>query len=231
VKIFALGRRLIAAISGLISKRHLSFDTLSHDEKHVWKIVRLFIPQRQRWFFEGCRSVPGQLWYADRKALYEVVRRERPHTAFEVGTWRGGGSTLFISQGLYENRVGCLHTIDINSELVESAHQSYRRHLPELLDYVQFHAGSSTSVYPAILNHTGVVNLLFLDGKEDAMQTYQEFLMFEPFLTSNSVMVAHDWETDKAITVRRHLEADNNWEILRVVSPPLSVGLAIAKRR
>jgi predicted O-methyltransferase YrrM len=215
----------------LVNKKHLSYENLSPSEARAWKIARVLVPRQRRWFFEGCREVPGQLWYTDRKALYAAVRAARPNTAFEVGTWRGGGSTLFIAQALSDNSRGLLHTIEIDPELVESARSGYDRYLPHLTEYVTFHEGSSTGIYPSLLQHTKTVDFLFLDGKEDANETYREFLMFEPFLRSGSVVAAHDWGTDKAARVRQHVENSSEWEVESVLAPPRSVGLAIVKRR
>ncbi len=223
--------QLPSAAWSLHYKLHMSFFTLSSDEIRVWQLLRHFIPVKRRWLFEGCVGIPGQLWRAERKILYEVVRSSRPRVAFEVGTWKGGGSTLFIAQALYANGVGELHTVDIDSQMVQEAKEGYSRYLPHLLSRVHFHCGSSTGVYPPLLRDVGKVDFLFLDGQEDREQTYSEFLLFEPFLLAGSILIAHDWCSEKMAKLRPYIESSERWEILHVITPPESQGLVVARQR
>src|SRR5947207_2106454 len=94
------------ALALLLRKLHTSYSTLSANEVAVWRVLRCFVPSRRRWLFEGHAAIPGQLWSADRELLYQTVRWAKPLRSFEVGTWRGGGSTLFIAQALYANGMG-----------------------------------------------------------------------------------------------------------------------------
>src|SRR5574341_2423002 len=123
-----------------------SYHALDPRSQRLWRAVRLLVPHRNRFLFEGCRLLPGQLWYADRALLFDSVRRYRPRFVFEVGTWKGGGSTLFIAQALFENGTGILHTIDVDPQLHAEATEGYRRHVPHLLPHVRFHLGASTEV-------------------------------------------------------------------------------------
>ena len=70
-----------------------SLNAASSHEQRLWKLIRPLVPKRLGWFYEGCPEVPGQMWYAERKALYETIRRYQPSVVCESGTWRGGGST------------------------------------------------------------------------------------------------------------------------------------------
>jgi predicted O-methyltransferase YrrM len=222
--------QLVRGLAGLYRKRRLSYWTLSPPQMKAWQVVRRLVSKDRRWFFEGSLAIPGQLWVAERRALYEIMKARKPQVAFEVGTWRGGGSTLFISQALFENGVGVLYTIDIDQSMVEIAKELYSRHYPHLVPHVKFLSGSSIDVYPAILRDLKHADFLFLDGKEDAQQTYEEFLLFDPFLVPGSCIAAHDWFSEKAALVRQHLEQSPDWVVTSVLGPPASLGLAFADR-
>ncbi|MGE5360333.1 MAG: class I SAM-dependent methyltransferase, partial [Bacteroidales bacterium] len=161
--------------------------------KKAWPFVRLFVPRRARWFYEGHPAVDGQLWYAERRLLYETARQARPACAFEVGTWKGGGSTLFIAQALHDNGEGVLHTIEFEAALAADAHRHYRAHLPHLLPYVRFHVGDYREHYRAVLEEASRVDLLLLDGAEDAAQTLAQYAFFLPYLQPASILLVHDW--------------------------------------
>lgn len=219
-----------AAVS-LSRKVHTCYANLSSNEVQVWRFLRHMYPRKRRWFFEGCIEIPGQLWLADREALYETVRSTRPEVVFEVGTWRGGGSTFFISQALYENGAGILHTTDIDCGMVQQAERAYARHLPHLTNHVHFHCGASADVYPDVLSTVPRIDLLFLDGQEDGDQTYSEFQLFEPYLSDGSLLLAHDWFSEKMVRLKPHIENSHDWEIIQVFKPSKSVGFVVARHR
>ncbi len=170
------------------------------------------------------------MWYADRKALYETIRRYKPRIVCESGTWLGGGSTYFIAQALYDNGGGVLHTTEVMPEFHAKAAQGYAQHLSRLLPFVQFHSGASAQVYSALLPQIAPIDALLLDGAEDAEMTANEFQMFEPFLSQRAVVMAHDWNTEKMLLLRPILEDASDWTLRRMITPPHSVGFAVFER-
>ncbi len=208
-----------------------SYHALSEPLQKRWRMVRPFVPRRVRFLYEGCLAVPGQLWYADRKLLYGAILEHKPRTVFEVGTWYGGGSTYFISQALYENGSGVLHTIEENAEAHERAKDNYARHLPHLLGHVRFHLGKSTEVYPALLHEQGVVDAVFLDGGQDAQQTVREFEMFAAHMQPAALLLAHDWDNEKMELLRPKLEASPTWTLQARATAPESVGFVVWQKK
>jgi len=208
-----------------------STDVLSPKRLAVWNLVRHFVPRQPRWYYEGNPALRGQLWYAERKLLYHVIRKHRPAVCFEIGTWRGGGSTLFIAQGLHDNGSGQLHTIETNLEFFEESRANYERLLPHLLPHVIFHRGDYRAVYSGILQEVGAVDFLFLDGAEDAQETLQQYQFFQPFLRPGSLLMAHDWFTTKCALLRNEIERSAHWDIVSVLVPPRSIGMMLAVRR
>ncbi|MEM1995637.1 MAG: class I SAM-dependent methyltransferase [Thermoplasmatales archaeon] len=197
----------------------------------VWRLIRPFIPPKMRWFFEGHPKVKGQLWVADRKLLYYTVRTYKPQYCFEIGTWRGGGSTLFISQALYENGTGKLYTVEIDENYFNEARENYQIYLPHLVPYVEFYLGDYREIYPRILNSVRNVDLLFLDGPEDASETMEQFNFFLPYMRKGSLLIAHDWFTEKCRLLKPFIEESVDWEIKKVLVPPRSLGCALAIKK
>jgi len=204
-----------------------SLNAASSREQLVWNLIRPFVPKRLGWFYEGCPEVPGQMWYAERKVLYETIRRYKPQVVCESGTWQGGGSTYFITKALSENGSGILHTTEAYPEFFEAAIRSYKTHLSPLRPFVDFHFGESASVYPPLLQVLGKVDAVLLDGAEDGSQTFEEFQVFEPYLGQNSLLMLHDWNTEKMVFLRPYLESSPRWVLLHIVPPPQSVGFAV----
>jgi predicted O-methyltransferase YrrM len=208
-----------------------SSDNLTPRRRRLWEILRYAVPPRVRWFYEGHPALRGQLWYAERKLLYQTIRKYRPAVCFEIGTWKGGGSTLFISQALHDNGRGHLHTIEIDRDLCDEAHLKYEQYLPHLGPFVTFHVGDYREIYKEILEKIGGVDFLVLDGPEDAGETLRQYNFFLPYMKPGTVLMAHDWFTEKARLLKSQLTNENSWSVLKVLSPPASVGLALAIRQ
>jgi len=173
----------------------------------------------------------GQLWNADRTCLYETVLETKPKQVFEVGTWLGGGSTFFLAKGLQKNGFGQLHTSETDAAAHGQAVKNYQREFPELLPFVKFYLGSSLQVFPPVLTSKSV-DILFLDGADNAEETVAEFMMFEPFFHPGSIFMAHDWldraDAQKMRLLRPILENSKDWKIVKVIGPPESVGFVKA---
>ncbi|MCW5896056.1 MAG: class I SAM-dependent methyltransferase [Bacteroidetes bacterium] len=208
-----------------------SSDNLTPRRKQIWDIVRVLVPRKMRWFFEGHPKMRGQLWYAERKLLYETIRTHRPKLCFEIGTWRGGGSTLFVSQALFENGSGMVHTVEIDKGFYDEAVSNYRTHLPHLIPHVSFHLGDFREIYKPILEEMKSLDFLILDGAEDPRQTLDQYTFFLPYIKSGTVLMVHDWFTEKTTLLKPVLENAEEWEITNVLEPPVSVGLAILTKK
>ena len=208
-----------------------SADNLSSKGRLVWSIIRPLVPLKPRWFFEGHPRMRGQLWYADRKLLYDTIRKHKPGVCFEIGTWKGGGSTLFIAQALCENGRGKLHTVEVLRDFYDEARGNYAMYVPHLIPHVEFHLGDYRKIYGNVLQAAGGANFVLFDGAEDAQQTLEQYRFFQPFLKSDTVVMVHDWFTEKAALVRPEIEDRSRWNVLRVLTPPRSVGFAVAVKR
>lgn len=212
-------------------RRLKSSDAFGPKKRLAWRAIRHLLPARTRWFIEGDPHLRGQLWFSERKMLHEAVRRQRPEHCFEIGTWHGGGSTLFIAQALYENKSGVLHTIEIDPLLQLSAKSSYAQHLPRLLPFVEFHLGDYRREFVSPLEKATRVDFLFLDGAEDGEQTLAQYEFFSPWLKPGSLLLVHDWLSEKTRLLRPEIERSGKWSQQRVLQPPASLGMALLERR
>lgn len=213
----------------LSAMRLTSTSAFGRWQKTAWPVARLFVSARTRWFVEGHPKLDGQLWLADRKLLYETVRARAPMNCFEIGTWKGGGSTLFIAQALHDNRRGVLHTIEVDRAMAANARRAYETYLPHLLPHVDFHVGDYNEEYSRY--SPDGADFVFLDGAEDGRETLAQYEFFLPHLRTGSVLVVHDWLTDKARLVKDLLERSPEWRIETLLLPPRSVGCALAVRQ
>jgi predicted O-methyltransferase YrrM len=205
-----------------------NFHELRRPGAAAWTVGRLLLPRVYRELYEGHRFIPGQMWFEDRRVLFNAIRRLRPRRCFEIGTWLGGGSTLVVARALARNGAGRLHTVEVQDDVHANAKALYAEHLPELGPFVEFHVGDYRDVFPPLVEEG--VDFFVLDGAEDGAQTLAQFEFFDAHSHAGTALFAHDWETEKAAQVRPLLESSDMWQIDEVVGPPKSVGLAIAHR-
>ena len=208
-----------------------STGSLGNGAKRRWKIIRLFMPSKFRWFFEGHPQLEGQLWFKERKLIFDTIRKYKPSHCFEIGTWKGGGSSLFITQALYENKQGKLYTIEINKDFYEEARQNYQVYLEHLLSYIEFYLGDYNKIFSEVLCTIEKIDFLFLDGPEHAQQTLNQYEFFLPYIKKGSLLMVHDWFADKSRLVKPLIQNIDDWEINAVLKPPQSPGFAFAIRK
>lgn len=197
----------------------------------LWRLIRYLMPRGFRFFYEGRPPLRGQLWFHERRWLFEAVRRYHPKNCFEVGTWEGGGSTLVVAQALLTTGGGMLHTVELNAERHKTTTMLYKLVAPECLPFVRLLCGDYTQVLSSVLAETGRVDLLILDGAEDAEENLAQYRYFEPYLHLGAMVFQHDWLTEKARLVRPLLEDTLSWDLEWVLLPPFSRGFALAIKK
>ena len=209
-----------------------NYHELGDLEKLYYRLViRPTLSAEHRFFFEGAREIIGQLYLAERQALYNTIVQFKPRRCFEVGTFTGGGSTFFIASAFKAIGAGKLFTLESNPFLFSLATAAYRAYLPDLLSHVDFIHGADVAQFSSHIPPAEGVDAVFLDGAENARQTLDQYRFFQPHLRPGAILMAHDWHTDKMAEVRPVLAADPGWETLLAIDPPYSVGMVVMQRR
>lgn len=184
-----------------------------------------FTPE-ERFFFEGCQGNPGQMFLAERRILFETILRHQPRHCFEIGTYTGGGSTFFLAHAFAKLGTGKVITMESDASLHEGCVAFYRERQPELFPFAEFVRGDRVE---ALLPYIGDrLDCFFLDGAEDASQTVDQYRFFEQFCDQGTVMMAHDWHTEKMKGLRAMLPgAALDWRVELCLDPPESVGFVV----
>ena len=181
----------------------------------------------------------GQMNPEERKAIFDLIIKEKPETVFEVGTCRGGGSTYFISCALENNDYGTLFTCENFKEFYDYAIALYNKdeEFQTLAKRIKFHFGNSLAIYPAILRQISedrkkaslnplFIDFCILDGGSDSMQMVYDFAMFRPYMPVGSYLICHDWDDGKTDYIRPILRNEHDWDMVELVK-----GLAIYRRK
>ncbi|MBP2307311.1 hypothetical protein GBZ48_19125 [Azospirillum melinis] len=187
--------------------------------------------ERQQFFFEGCRDLPGQMYMADRRALFEAILKRRPRQCFEIGTYLGGGSTYFLASAFRQLGAGQVVTLEAEQNNYALAAGYYARYLPELNPHVKFLLGGDPALFLPHIDPEQGVDSLFLDGSSDGEETFGQLRFFEPHCRPGTLLLAHDWDTEKQRLVRPYLENSPDWQLDQYIGEPDSIGYAAYIRR
>lgn len=186
--------------------------------------------EERQFFFEGCRDLAGQMYIADRRGLYQTIIKREPRTCYEIGTFTGGGSTFFLASAFRKLGAGRVVTLEADPNHHILATAFYSRYLPDLRPHVEFLRGDDPAAFTPFIEADGGTDCVFLDGAADAEETMRQFRFFEPTLRPGSVLMCHDWETEKQRELRAHLAGRPEWRLETVMGEPESVGFAVLVR-
>lgn len=187
----------------------------------------------------------GQLSDIERGFLTEIVIKLKPKKVLESGTWKGGGSTLSITKGLFENKYGVLDTYEEYQPFYETAKDFYT--LSEYNNFIRLHNDNFLDGLKKLPeNYFEDVGLIFLDGGDEtptgshklAINEYindynlsenlQSFKFLSNMVKPNTVLLLHDWSIieGRGNFIKRYLEDINysGFELIRVIDG--STGLA-----
>lgn len=139
----------------------------------------------------------GHGWFANANSLDQIIQKNKPIVAIEVGSWLGA-STRFIAE-----RVAKVYAVDTwCGSPLEAVHMNDPR-LPHL--YQQFlsntiHAGLTDRIIPIRMNSLeaakalrGKVDLIYLDAAHDTNSVIADILAWYPHLRKGGVMCGDDW--------------------------------------
>lgn len=187
----------------------------------------------------------GQLSEKERIFLYEIVKEKKPKLILESGTWKGGGSTLFITKSLFDNGFGVLHTYEEHTGFYEIAKNFYDN--IELKNNIILHNKSIIDGLKELDDEFFQrIELIFLDGGDelpsgqlkrdsnDYIENYNLSENVESFkflfdrIKIGTTILLHDWypENGRGNWIKRYLEDINykNIKLIEVIDG--STGLA-----
>jgi predicted O-methyltransferase YrrM len=179
----------------------------------------------------------GQLWPEERKFLHEAILVTKPQLVIEVGTWKGGGSTLQIAEALRKNGFGHLMTCELDKALFEEANAIYDNNT--WYKWVTCHNCASEELIKSCISHGTIPDFLFFDGPDDPDTALNDLQIISPHLKVDSHFCMHDFITTKrsdgltalkAKRIRPYLEQSEEWELVGLLEEPISVGICLFKK-
>lgn len=208
-----------------------NFHELTLLEMFVYYVFfRPFWTKEQRFFFEGSLPLLGQMYVDERKSLYDIIVTRKPRHCFEIGTYTGGGSTYFLAKAFEKIQAGKIITMEIDPYYYNKAKNYFTKKIPKVGAHAEFILGEKAEEFDTYIKEYGKVDCAFLDGAEDGSQTLNQYNYFLPFFHTGSLLIIHDWNTEKTRLLKPVIVANKSWKLLVELTPPRSVGMVIFEK-
>ena len=169
---------------------------------------------------------PGQLLEQERKYLTDIVLKIKPNIVLESGTWYGGGSTLSLVKGLFENKKGTLHTVEEHYDYYKIANDFYKN--SQYSEHIKLYHNSFVNVIRDM--NLLEVDLIFLDGGDEKpgghpkldyskyvdnynlSENVQSFKIIEQKIKPNTHIILQDWGYGRGSFVKQYLIKENKMQ-------------------
>lgn len=180
-------------------------------------------------------KLEGQLNSLEREQIRAAVTKLLPRKpiCLEVGTYKGGGSTLQILQTLAEGE-GRLFGIEASPEVFKEMTDTLSAREPQLFRRFLPICGFSQNVIPGLVAAGKIARLdfVFLDGGNNPREQIEEFFLLDPLMPEGSILMAHDAFLRKGKWLRRFLPLLDHYktEVLPLSTEGLLVAHKIAIR-
>lgn len=193
--------------------------------------IRPWWDKRRRFFYEAHFGLPGQMRLAERELLYETILEHCPRFCLEIGTYTGGGSTFFLASAFVKLGRGKLLTLEASPYYFHKAKNYYQKKLPSLAPFVEFIQGDRVEDLAPYIAGYQTIDCVFFDGAENGQQTLDQYNYFLPYFTAGTIIMLHDWNTEKTADIKPVLKNDSQWRIIREIGLPESVGMVVMERQ
>lgn len=173
----------------------------------------------------------GQLHPSERDAIFREITSLPHHdpVCIEVGTHKGGGSTLTILNALRQTG-GILFGLEASPQMFDEMKKTLLLQEPDLCRRFVPICGFSQKIIPFLLAEKRIsyVNFVFLDGGNNPREQIDEFRLLDPYMPVGSVLMAHDAFLRKGKWLRRIFRVMDHYQT--TLLPTSTEGLLLAKK-
>ncbi|MBW8010750.1 MAG: glycosyltransferase [Chloroflexi bacterium] len=187
-----------------------------------WRFTR-----SDRFFFEGFRSLRGQMYIKDREALFNTIKSLKPRYCFEVGDYTSEGNTFFLAKAFKQIGQGKLIFLDAEYSFHQVVN-TYKTKLSELVPYVEFLYGVSPEQFLSYIKESDhQADCVFLFGSETTFEPQKHYHFFLEYLRPGSIMIIYQWHSETMKELKSIIESDDRWHLELILHEPYSVGFVV----
>jgi predicted O-methyltransferase YrrM len=158
-------------------------------------------------------TIESQLHPVERRILSRRVKTLSDAVILEVGTYKGGGSTLTFLEALKRNSSGKLIGIEADPDVFAQMKANIASVDRRLFDFFEPISGFSQDVIPKLLTEYPHFDLAFLDGGNNPREQIEEFELLKDAIPVGGFLFSHDANLRKGHWLVPYLSELDNWRV------------------
>ena len=158
-------------------------------------------------------SIESQLHPAEKAILSGNVRAIPNPTILEIGTFKGGGSTLAFLEALKRKGAGKLIGIEADPDVFVEMKTNIASVDPEYFAFFEPISGFSQRVIPGLLTKHPRFDLAFLDGGNNPREQIEEFELLKDAIPVGGYVFSHDANLRKGHWFVPYISQLDNWKV------------------
>jgi predicted O-methyltransferase YrrM len=159
------------------------------------------------------KSIESQLHPAEKEILKSKTLAAAQPTILEIGTYKGGGSTLTFLEALKRKGSGRLIGIEAHPDVFAEMKANIASVDLEFFDFFEPIGGFSQRVIPDLLLRFPRFDLVFLDGGNNPREQIDEFELLKNAIPVGGYLFSHDANLRKGRWLVPYISELDNWRV------------------
>lgn len=165
------------------------------------------------------KTIESQLSTSEKAILRRAVEEFDSPRILEIGTYKGGGSTLTFLEAIKSRGRGGLIGVESSAAIFSEMKANIKAADPDYLRFFEAIEGFSQKVIPEILTKVSAFDIVFLDGGNNPHEQIEEFQLLKNAIPVGGYLFSHDANLRKGRWLVPYLRELDNWQtILHKVS-------------
>ena len=158
-------------------------------------------------------SIESQLHPVEKEIIAQRVDAIRDPNILEIGTYKGGGSTLTFLEALKRENSGRLIGIEADPDVFAEMKANVTSVDPRYFAFFEPISGFSQRVIPGLLTKYPRFDLAFLDGGNNPREQIEEFELLKDAIPVGGFLFSHDANLRKGHWLVPYLSELDNWRV------------------
>jgi len=174
------------------------------------------------------KDIESQLGPEEKTIVAQAVAQFAAPIILEIGTYKGGGSTLTFLEALQKTVGGKLYGVEADASVFSEMKNNIRSVNPDYFEHFTPIRGFSQQVIPELLKEVRSFDIAFLDGGNNPREQIEEFTLLHDAIPVGGYLFAHDANLRKGRWLVPYILELDNWRV--VVHQVSEEGLLEAKK-
>jgi len=159
------------------------------------------------------KTFESQLHPAEKEILKSKTLAAAQPTILEIGTYKGGGSTLTFLEALKRKGPGRLIGIEADPDVFAEMKANIASVDSEFFDFFEPICGFSQRLIPDLLLRFPRFDLVFLDGGNNPREQIDEFELLKNAIPVGGYLFSHDANLRKGHWLVPYISELDNWRV------------------